>query len=500
MLPLLRILVGLATVVTLAATLLLTFLATRVGAVAGKARPEPQQIKLADLLKGGPGDNLHVTLTNFSFGAPIADPFADHWEGAWVPLYAGRRTDGAPPALFYSRRTKSRAELDEILKQETANFLVASSLTDPALKFEPAAQVYTAFPKVDPQKTVVLTEPVLGLSGNHVLGPERWFDPDTSRLCWAAAIGSLLTGIVCVYASYRMHKRAQEEAEERAKNPPKIVSPEDPNVLSVHRFTLERSTFPMIAFGLAMIAMAIIGGVILTVAVDMWQANNEGGVILMGSIGACMVGGFVVLGIKLLKDYCLTIREIAVMNQGIRWLRNNRTYNTPWTEIKSVFKKDLAYVSVGSNMRRGSVHTLTMRLNDGRVLRFNRETLEDYDKFCENVQRLHSHYVVQQKQRELAERGVATFGPISVRSDGIAVGRKQVAWSELEGFEAADGHLKFQAPNAFRFWQNNAIPLCDIPNYIALFEIMRLASGGGVGLVKEQKARTWVAGRPSGVS
>src|SRR5436309_704210 len=112
--PLLRLLAAAATVVTLSTTILLTLLAARIGAVAGKARPQPQAITLADLIKNGPGDNLHVALGDFSFGAPVANPFADRWEGAWVPLYAGRRTDGTPPALLYARRTKSRAELDEI--------------------------------------------------------------------------------------------------------------------------------------------------------------------------------------------------------------------------------------------------------------------------------------------------------------------------------------------------------------------------------------------------
>src|SRR5205085_11681830 len=122
------------------------------------------------------------------------------------------------------------------------------------------------------------------------------------------------------------------------------------------------------------------------------------------------------------------------------------------------------------------------------------ETLDGYDTFTENVQRIHSPFVVREKQRELAEKGAATFGPISVRSDGIAIGRKQVGWSDLEGFEAADGHLKFHAPKSFHFWQSNAIPLCDIPNYVALFEMLRLASGGGVGLSRERAARTWAAG------
>src|SRR5262249_61260016 len=98
--PFFKLLVALATVTTLTATLLLTLFATRVGAVAGKARPEPQPIKLGDLVKDGPRDNLHVTLTWFTFGAPIEDKIADEWDGARGPIYTSRRTDGAPPAPF----------------------------------------------------------------------------------------------------------------------------------------------------------------------------------------------------------------------------------------------------------------------------------------------------------------------------------------------------------------------------------------------------------------
>src|SRR5262245_38072482 len=381
--PLLKLLAAIATVFTLTATVALTLLAARIGAVAGKARPEPQAIKLADLVKNGPGDNLHVSLNDFSFGAPIADQFSDDWTGAWVPLYPGHRSDGTPPALYFSRRTKSRAELDEILKQETLNALVASSITDSALKFEPAAAVYTAFPKLDPQKTVVLTEPELALPGAAVLPAQRWFDPVISYIAWAAALGMLGVGILCAYTSYRLNRISREEAENPP--PPKLAALSDPSMISVHRFTLEQSQFAIFALGLAMIVMFIIGCVLIPVAIDMARANEQGGALLMGAIGIFMPAGGVVLAIKLYVDYGGTIREVAVLNGGLRWLRKNRVYNSSWGDIKSVFKKDLIYVGIGGGPQRGHEHTLTLRLNDGRVLNFNSDTLEDYDQFAEAV-------------------------------------------------------------------------------------------------------------------
>jgi hypothetical protein len=468
---LMKFLAGIGTVVTLSSTLVLTVLAARVGSVAGKAQPQPQQITLAQLVENGPGDNLYVTLTDFSFGAPVVDQFADEWPGAWVPLYVGHRTNGTPPALYYSRRTRNRAELDEFLKKESFNALVVSALNDSALKFEPAAKVYTAHPKLDPQKTLILTEPVLGLGGDRELPPERWFNRTTSYAAWGLSLGMLMAGILCAITSYRLNRRSQEmDDEPPPPAPSKTVEPNDANVISVHHFTLERAYFVIGALTLAMVCMFVIGGVLLQVAVRL-ALQKSGGAPMIAILGFLMAAGAVGLGIKLLLDYYLAIREVAILEDGIRWLRWKKTHFAAWTDVRSVFKKDLTYLRNG--VRSGRVHTIMLCLYNGQTLRFSHETLEDYDLFADRVQRIHSRIVVQRKEREIAEKGVAAFGPVAVRKDGITIGRTKVPFAYVERFEVTDGQLTVHASNVFRWLKSKSIPLNEIPNYMALLEMLR---------------------------
>src|SRR5262249_4007369 len=145
-----------------------------------------QPLRLADLVKHGAGDNLHVRLSEFSFGTPIVEKARGQVDGAWIPLFApGRRAkDATPVALFYARRVKGQAELDDLLKTTTFVPLVASPLPRKHQNMSPSPALYASYPKLDPKKTPVLTEPVLDIPG-YALPAEHWFNPNLSYMLWA---------------------------------------------------------------------------------------------------------------------------------------------------------------------------------------------------------------------------------------------------------------------------------------------------------------------------
>jgi hypothetical protein len=58
--------------------------------------PTPQQISAAELAADGPGDNIHVKVTDFTLGIKYVVPAKkDKWHRLWVPMFpvgpAGRR-------------------------------------------------------------------------------------------------------------------------------------------------------------------------------------------------------------------------------------------------------------------------------------------------------------------------------------------------------------------------------------------------------------------------
>ncbi len=51
------------------------------------ASKPPQQIKIDDLIKNGPGANRHVIVTDFNAGGFTVETKDDHWQSVWVALF-----------------------------------------------------------------------------------------------------------------------------------------------------------------------------------------------------------------------------------------------------------------------------------------------------------------------------------------------------------------------------------------------------------------------------
>ena len=81
---LLGIIVGVLT------ALALGVLSLQINIVAGKALPEPQSLRLAELVKEGAGENIHVALSDFTAGKPV---IIEEKDGVKI-VRAGRRKRG----------------------------------------------------------------------------------------------------------------------------------------------------------------------------------------------------------------------------------------------------------------------------------------------------------------------------------------------------------------------------------------------------------------------
>src|SRR5262249_43546858 len=80
------------------------FAGSQLDSVASSAKPEPHAMRLAELAKDGPGDNVHVELSSFTFGKPVIQEDKNgKWSAVWLPLYSGRPSKGqTPPALLHT--------------------------------------------------------------------------------------------------------------------------------------------------------------------------------------------------------------------------------------------------------------------------------------------------------------------------------------------------------------------------------------------------------------
>lgn len=83
--------------------------------------PTPQTITLADLEKNGPGNNVHVTVTNVDYGLRFVyeakGSNATTWQSVWIPLYPPHvdiRDQNYPvKVVLHSSKIKDQQALEE---------------------------------------------------------------------------------------------------------------------------------------------------------------------------------------------------------------------------------------------------------------------------------------------------------------------------------------------------------------------------------------------------
>src|SRR6516225_3705915 len=126
-LRILVIVLGLAGGLPLGFMLLLTTMQVR--SLAEAARETPDVLPAAQLARKGAPDNLHVELTDFTFGKPVAEKSEDGGLSVWLPVEPPHEPKKPPkkgkkakkktptPTIFYRANFRDQAALDEFVKQ-----------------------------------------------------------------------------------------------------------------------------------------------------------------------------------------------------------------------------------------------------------------------------------------------------------------------------------------------------------------------------------------------
>src|SRR5262249_10168752 len=75
------------------------------------------------------------------------------------------------------------------------------------------------------------------------------------------------------------------------------------------------------------------------------------------------------------------------------------------------------------------------------------------------------------KEAELRS-GPVSFGPVTLRKEGVVVGEKTYRWPDLE-CSLRGGHLiVVPAGDRFGWGDRKEVPLADIPNFLVLVELI----------------------------
>jgi hypothetical protein len=91
----------------------------------------PQQIRLADLAAKGPGNNIHVMVTDYVFGPlPVIEKKRGQWNRVWIPLYpAGQKENPADiKVIVRSFNLHNDAELAQFYQQKAFTGVITNSI------------------------------------------------------------------------------------------------------------------------------------------------------------------------------------------------------------------------------------------------------------------------------------------------------------------------------------------------------------------------------------
>jgi hypothetical protein len=472
-----RLLKALAVVLLLAGYAvgaLATYGARQVGWLTEKAQATPQTLRVADLIAQGPGDNLHVELTDLAFGKPVVVDDGVLGKITWVPIAAAGDTESSPPVVILrTRLARDQAQLDELLRRTSLPVLVTTPLPEGSLwKVRAGDSPRRAGPRIDPGRVTFVTDPVLEVGGFTLLSADVLLEPSTVGTARTVAGGAFTVGTFCLLVLFWGRRRCVPDAPRQAVPPPDLSDHArltDETPLSVHHFSwslLVRSQGSRLA-GAAFCGGAALIGLAAIVRL-----------LLKGEVTAAGVWGLVTLFIAVtgLRLACaapgVLLRgafAVAVFPGGLRWWRGRQTYTALWPDIASVWHYD---PSVNGQSKRPD-RVLTLILHGGRRLAFSEDTLTDYDAFAATVLNVHGELMLEVKRQELADYREARFGSaIALRPDGVAVWGQFLPWAKLERLEVANGKLMlFRRRSLLQRCVD--VPVDGIPNAAVLFTLLR---------------------------
>src|SRR5262245_43999116 len=189
----------------------LLFVAWQLQRVAGAGRPQPQALTLAELIDRGPGDNVHIQLSKFAFDKPVVETNKDHLRAVWVALYppGKKQSKDSPAIVFRTALAHDQSDIEDLLTQKNLSVIAVSALPECRLKVYPAAELYEAYPKLDPTTVTVLADPALVIQGRQILTAEQLFNSATPIIAWGSGAGVLALGCLFMVAWRRFGTRAR---------------------------------------------------------------------------------------------------------------------------------------------------------------------------------------------------------------------------------------------------------------------------------------------------
>jgi hypothetical protein len=128
--------------------------------ILSRGSPQPQRIRLADLTAKGPGDNVHVEVTDFSWGENcVTEEKHGKWNRVWIPIFpGGAANQGQVRALVKTFSVADEGQLRQMLRRPTVTGVIDNVIPGHSLGSAEIAELKKGYPNVDVGTLLVIAE------------------------------------------------------------------------------------------------------------------------------------------------------------------------------------------------------------------------------------------------------------------------------------------------------------------------------------------------------
>jgi Zn-finger nucleic acid-binding protein len=137
---------------------ILFFIGWQKKTLAGLGLATPQDIRVADLAAKGPGNNIHVRVTDLEFGLNyVFEEKNKRWTTVWIPLFpTGADLKGQPKVLLKTYKASGPPEVDQMAMRKQVQGVITNSIH--SLGSKELAELRKSYPGADFNNVYILED------------------------------------------------------------------------------------------------------------------------------------------------------------------------------------------------------------------------------------------------------------------------------------------------------------------------------------------------------
>jgi hypothetical protein len=365
------------------------YAACQLQTLSGVAAVEPQPLTVADLLTKGPGKNLHVRLTDLTFGKPLIEEEDHHGKTVWVPvLPAGATGKPTERAVYLRAYVHDQSQLDQLLGRTSLDVVVASSLPELS-QWRSAADEMAGLKKADVRvlaaRVYLVRDADLSFGPLGTLPVSVALGGTAATVAWGVAGAGLSVGfffllLICTAKPLGGSGTPEPLGPGGEYEYGRLVNeiPQSEHVMPRGVLAKRILGRGVLAAVLLLLSLVFIGG-IPSVLAGPTPAGVTGFLVLI--VTFFLLAVLVVRRARGLSTR--TVTAVSVCHSGLRLWSGDRVRLALWADIASVNSQEVEVVQRGQGGTRGG--TTWMKLRNGESLTFRSGSISDWCVFARHV-------------------------------------------------------------------------------------------------------------------